>query len=103
MFLSCFLQGMVLNPSHYVDRDDSTFILLETTVHTLAATLGFLGLYENIQEEVHKHIISIIGHDRDPVLPITRKCLSILMVSNQQVFEEYSKLDKALAAFFEAL
>ena len=48
---------------------------LETTAHALAATLGFLGLYENIQEEVHQQIISIIGHDRDPVLSIIWKCV----------------------------
>jgi hypothetical protein len=75
MFSSCFLLGMVLDPSHHVDLDGSTLLFLETTAHGLAATLGFLGLYETIQEEVHQHIISIIGYDRDPVLSIIRKCL----------------------------
>jgi hypothetical protein len=75
MFSSCFLLGMVLNPSHHADPDGSTFHFLETTAHTLAATLGFLGLYENIQEEVYQHIISTIGHDRDPVSSIIRECL----------------------------
>ena len=41
--------------------------ILETTAHTLAATLGFLGLHEDIQEEVYEQIISVIGLDRDPV------------------------------------
>jgi len=40
---------------------------LETTAHTFAATLGFLGLHEEIQEEIHEQIISVIGHGRDPV------------------------------------
>ena len=75
MFSSCFLLGMVLNPSHHIDPDGSPFLFLETTAYSLSATLGFLGLYENLQEEVYQHIISIVGHDRDPVFSITRKCL----------------------------
>ena len=75
MFSSCFLLGMVLNPSRHLDPDDSTCLFIETTAHALAATLGFLGLYENIQEEVYQHIISIVGYDRDPVLFIIWKCL----------------------------
>ena len=66
---------MVFNPTHHVDPDGSTFIFPETTALTLAATLGLLGLYEDIQEEVHQHIISIIGHDRDPVFSIIWKCV----------------------------
>lgn len=49
----------------------SVFVLtdcsIETTAHTLAATLGFLGLYNDVQEEVLEQIISVIGHERDPV------------------------------------
>ena len=75
MFSSCFLLAMVLNPLHHIDPDGSTFLFSETTAHALAATLGFLGLYEDIQEEVHQHIISIIGYDRDPVLSTLGKCL----------------------------
>lgn len=48
----------------------------ETTAHTLAATLGFLGLYEEIQEEVLEQIISVVGYDRDPV------CLSFIMLAS---------------------
>jgi len=48
-------------------HDGSTFLFLETTAHALAATLGYLALDQNIQEDVYQHIISIIGHDRDPV------------------------------------
>ncbi|KAG6897035.1 hypothetical protein C0992_004508 [Termitomyces sp. T32_za158] len=57
----------------------------ETTAHTLAATLGFLGLYQDIQEEVLEQIISVIGWDRDPA------------------YEDYHSLNKVLAVFYEAL
>lgn len=67
----------------------NVFIMLfaghETTAHTLAATLGFLGLYPDIQQEVLEQIISVVGWDRDPV------------------FEDYAQLDKVLAVFYEAL
>ncbi|KAF8138090.1 cytochrome P450 [Mycena galopus ATCC 62051] len=56
----------------------------ETTAHTLAATLGFLAIYEEIQNEVVQEIMSVVGLDRDPD------------------FTDYSKLDKVLAAFYEA-
>lgn len=39
----------------------------DTTAHTLAATLGLLGLHEDIQDEVYEQIISVVGPDRDPV------------------------------------
>ncbi|KAJ3761578.1 cytochrome P450 [Lentinula raphanica] len=57
----------------------------ETTAHTLAATLGFLALNQDVQNEVFKQIEEVIGHSRDPE------------------FEDYHKLNKVLAAFFEAL
>ncbi|KAF9467919.1 cytochrome P450 [Collybia nuda] len=67
----------------------NVFVMLfaghETTAHTLAATLGFLGLYEEIQDEVVEQIVSVVGYDRDPVL------------------DDYSKLDKVVAVFYEAL
>ncbi|KAF8903942.1 cytochrome P450 [Gymnopilus junonius] len=67
----------------------NVFIMLfaghETTAHTLAATLGFLSVNEDIQEEIYEQVISVVGHDRDPE------------------FDDYSKLDKVLAGFYEAL
>ncbi|KAG6917128.1 hypothetical protein DXG01_003794 [Tephrocybe rancida] len=67
----------------------NVFIMLfaghETTAHTLAATLGFLSLYQDIQEEVLEQIISVVGWDRDPT------------------YEDYSSLNKVLAAFYESL
>ncbi|KAJ7158318.1 cytochrome P450 [Mycena crocata] len=56
----------------------------ETTAHTLAATLGFMAIHDEIQEEVLEQIISVVGTDRDPQ------------------YEDYSKLDKVLAVFYEA-
>lgn len=67
----------------------NVFIMLfaghETTAHALAATLGFLAVYDDIQEEVFQQIISVVGSERDPV------------------FDDYAKLDKVLSAFYEAL
>ncbi|KAG5634271.1 hypothetical protein H0H81_002585, partial [Sphagnurus paluster] len=67
----------------------NVFIMLfaghETSAHTLAATLGFLALHDEIQEEVLEQIISVVGWDRDPV------------------FEDYGSLDRVLAVFYEAL
>ncbi|PPQ69426.1 hypothetical protein CVT24_001475 [Panaeolus cyanescens] len=57
----------------------------ETTAHTLAATIGHLAVHEVIQADVHKHIIDVIGDDPQPSP------------------ESYSKLEKVLAVFYEAL
>ena len=43
------------------------FIFVETSGHTLAATLGFLGIYQEEQEEVYQQIHEVLGNDRDPV------------------------------------
>ncbi|KAJ7108469.1 cytochrome P450 [Mycena epipterygia] len=56
----------------------------ETTAHTLAGTLGFMAIHEEIQDEIVEHIMSVVGPDRDPE------------------FDDYSKLDKVLAIFYEA-
>jgi len=67
----------------------NVFVILfaghETTAHTLGATLGFLAYYPEIQEEVHEHILSVVGNKRDPE------------------WEDFGKLEKVLAVFFEAL
>ncbi|KAJ7719188.1 cytochrome P450 [Mycena maculata] len=56
----------------------------ETTAHTLAGTLGFMAIHEEIQNEVVEQIMSVVGPDREPE------------------FDDYSKLDKVLAIFYEA-
>ena len=45
----------------------SDYDVSETTAHTLAATLGFLGIHPEIQREVYEEIVQVVGHDRDPV------------------------------------
>ncbi|KAJ7512690.1 cytochrome P450 [Mycena galericulata] len=56
----------------------------ETTAHSLAGTLGFMAIHDEIQDEVVEQILSVVGPDRDPE------------------FDDYSKLDKVLAIFYEA-
>jgi cytochrome P450 len=42
----------------------------ETTAYTFAATLGFLGLNPDLQDEVVEQILSVVGNDREPVSTI---------------------------------
>ena len=77
--------------------------IVETTGHTLAATLAFLALHNDIQEEVYEQITSVVGPDRDPVgvymgYPGLPPLILLL-----KVFGDYPKLDKVLAVFYEAL
>ncbi|KAF7318965.1 hypothetical protein HMN09_00232500 [Mycena chlorophos] len=55
----------------------------ESTSHALSGTLGFLALHESIQDEILQQIIEVVGTERDPI------------------YEDYSKLNKVLAAFYE--
>lgn len=57
----------------------------ETTAHTLAATLGFMSLYEDIQDDVVQQILDVVGLDRDPTI------------------QDYPKLTKVTAVFYESL
>ncbi|KAJ8597312.1 cytochrome P450 [Rhizopogon salebrosus TDB-379] len=69
----------------------NVFVLLfaghETTAHTLAATLGFLSLNPSVQEEIVAQI-GEITKDRE---------------NDEIIFEDYSRLDKILAAFYEGV
>ncbi|TFK73443.1 cytochrome P450 [Pluteus cervinus] len=56
----------------------------ETTANSVAATLGLLALHEDIQDEVHEEIMSVIGH-RDSAL------------------SDFTKLEKVVSAFYEAI
>ncbi|KAG1739195.1 cytochrome P450 [Suillus paluster] len=59
----------------------------ETTAHTLAATLGFLSLHPSMQEEIVEQIREVTkGRENGEI-----------------TFDDYSKLDKALAAFYEGV
>jgi len=57
-------------------------VLSETTAHTLAATLGFLAYYSDIQEEVHQHILSIIGDSRNPVSDVLVRSQTVVLISS---------------------
>ncbi|KAJ7266970.1 cytochrome P450 [Mycena haematopus] len=49
------------------NQDESSH---ETTAHTFAATLGFMAVHEEIQEEVFEQIISVVGCNRVPTFDI---------------------------------
>ncbi|KAF8675334.1 hypothetical protein AX14_005122 [Amanita brunnescens Koide BX004] len=57
----------------------------ETTAKTLAASLAYLSIYQDVQQEAYEQIISIAGQTADPR------------------FEDYDKLNKVLAVFLESL
>ncbi|KAF8138092.1 cytochrome P450, partial [Mycena galopus ATCC 62051] len=64
------------------------FILMfaghETTANSLAVTMAYMSINEEIQNEVVEQIMSVLGPDRDPE------------------YSDYPKLDKVLAIFYEA-
>ena len=60
---------VITNSSIRVIRIDRLTLssFAETTGHTLAATLGFLGIYQEEQDVVYEQIVSVIEDGRDPV------------------------------------
>lgn len=59
--------GSYIRASVNLAGDGLKSIFPETTAHTLAATLGFMSLYEDIQDDVVQQILDVVGLDRDPV------------------------------------
>ncbi|KAF7344607.1 hypothetical protein MSAN_01942900 [Mycena sanguinolenta] len=57
----------------------------ETTANSLAVTLMYMSLHQDIQNEVVEQIMSVVGPDRDPD------------------YDDHSKLDKVLSIFYEAI
>ncbi|KAF9243484.1 cytochrome P450 [Melanogaster broomeanus] len=57
----------------------------ETTAYTLSATLGFLALNQGVQDEIVAQVQDVTGESDHGVL----------------LLEDYGKLDKVLAAFYE--
>ncbi|EIM88975.1 cytochrome P450 [Stereum hirsutum FP-91666 SS1] len=57
----------------------------ETTAHVLAATLGFLAIYPDMQQEVYEEIVNVVGLERDTS------------------FDDFNNLEKVLSVFYEAL
>ena len=77
MSSSCCLRGMVRVSLFICDQNLNEYHP-ETTARSLSATIGFLALYDDLQEEIYQQIISVVGQERDPVS--TRGCLSYLSV-----------------------
>lgn len=48
-------------------RFQSFMYFVETTANTLAATIGMLALYEDVQEEVWEEIQSVAAEDHELV------------------------------------
>jgi hypothetical protein len=44
----------------------TVYRVTETTAHTLAATLGLLGLYQDVQDEILQHILHVVGPTQEP-------------------------------------
>ncbi|KAI0064321.1 cytochrome P450 [Artomyces pyxidatus] len=57
----------------------------ETTAHALAATLGLLGVYQDVQQAAYQEIIDVVGKDRNPL------------------FSDFTKLEKVRSIFYESL
>ncbi|KAJ8515205.1 hypothetical protein ONZ45_g7341 [Pleurotus djamor] len=76
----------------------NTFLLLfagqDTTARTLDATLGFLALYEEIQQEVYEQIIDTIRDGLVPTLEDTQKLFKI-----EACFLEAARLFPAVPMF----
>jgi hypothetical protein len=71
---------------------------------TLAASLAFLAVHQDIQDEILEHILTVIGPDRETVSDFLSH-LYTFHVTNQfmETFEDYPKLNKVLAVFLEAI
>ena len=41
--------------------------MIETTAHSLAATVAMLAFSTDLQDEIFENIIAVIGHNRVPV------------------------------------
>ncbi|KAH7919052.1 cytochrome P450 [Leucogyrophana mollusca] len=63
----------------------------ETTTQTLAATLGFLALHDDVQEEVAAQVKDVAkSHGKEAG-------------GSSQLLKDYSRLDKVLAAYYEGV
>lgn len=67
MYSCCFLPVTVGFKTTVVSKGALKLAVPETTGHTLAATLGLLGIYQEEQDVVYQQIVDVVGHDRDPV------------------------------------
>ena len=72
----------------------------DTTAHTLTATLGLLGLYPDVQEEVYQQIMEAAPTDADMV-SISSFLTRPLCQASLQTFQNSANLYKVRAAFLE--
>ena len=71
-------------------------VVIDTTAHSLAATLGLLALSSDVQDEIYQHIISVIGYDNAPVC--ANDSDSTYDVDSHQVFR-FSTITQNLIKF----
>jgi hypothetical protein len=82
---------------------------LDTTAHSLAATLAFLALDFDIQDELVSQVREVTeGRDDDTLVSVyVVRVASLFGLNmehvNSQLYEDYGKLDKILAAFYESI
>jgi hypothetical protein len=53
-------------------------LTVETTASVLAATIGFLGVYSEVQDDIYQKVIEVVGHDRDPVCRTPSRLLHLV-------------------------
>lgn len=72
--------------------------------HTLAATTGFLALYQEIQEELVKEIKTLEAKSISPVghLISLRTSKNLICQSDVQSYSNFVHYDKILACFLES-
>ena len=71
--------------------------MIETTAHSLAATLGLLALNNDVQDEIFQHIISVIGYDHAPVCLIASDDDVGFLIP--KIFQRFSTITQNLIKF----
>jgi hypothetical protein len=71
----------------------------ETTAKTLDAAIGFLALYEDIQEDIYKEILALISNDGKLVRIVT---FNFASSEREQHFKDLPRLTKVQSCFLEA-
>ena len=97
MSLLCCLLVMVANRLlAFRNSFKLWLVMIETTAHSLAATLGLLALNNDVQDEIFQHIISVVGYDHAPVC--VNDDSSTLWILIHQVFR-FSTITQNLTKF----
>jgi hypothetical protein len=75
----------------------------ETTAYALAATIGFLGLHSEVQEDLYQQVMEVVTGDSDPVGHKVSRIVPCHDVQVPQTFEDFPRLEKVAHAFYEAV